>query len=80
MATAADDAVTAQALFHLALGQTLAAEATPAQALLSEARRRAPDQVSVWLGYISTMLGARPDCQAVLIALSQTLLAPPPAD
>jgi len=31
----------------------------------------------VWLGYISALLGARPDRQATLIPLSQTLLAPP---
>ena len=78
MATAEDQATIAQALFHHALGQALADDTLPEQALLSEARKLAPEQVQVWLGYLSTLLGSCPECQAALIALSQALLAPLP--
>ena len=80
VATASDDEATAQACFHLALGQALTNDLAVDQDLVIRARGLAPDQVPVWLGYISALLGARPDRQATLIPLSQTLLAPPPAD
>jgi hypothetical protein len=75
--TASDDADIAQAYFHLALGQSLTNDLAINRDLVIRARELAPDQVPVWLGYISALLGARPDRQATLIPLSQTLLAPP---
>jgi hypothetical protein len=78
--TASDDEAAAQACFHLALGQALTNDLAIDHDLVVRARELAPDQVPMWLGYISALLGARPDRQATLIPLSQTLLAPPPAD
>jgi hypothetical protein len=75
--TAPDDEAIAQACFHLALGQALTNDLAINRGLVIRARELAPDQVPVWLGYISALLGARPDRQATLISLSQTLLAPP---
>ena len=77
MVIASDDADIAQACFHLALGQALTNDVAINRDLVIRARDLAPDQVPVWLGYISALLGARPDRQATLIPLSQTLLAPP---
>ena len=75
--TASDDADVAQACFHLALGQALTNDLAIHRDLVIRARELAPDQVPVWLGYISALLEARPDRQATLIPLSQTLLTPP---
>jgi hypothetical protein len=80
VATASDDEAAAQACFHLALGDALTDDPATDPDLVVRAKGLAPDQVPVWLGYISALLGARPDRQTALIALSQTLLAPPPAD
>ena len=77
--TASDnDEVTAQALFHLALGQALTDDQGADPELSGKARRLAPEQVSVWLGHINAFLDVRPDCAKALIALSQTLLTAPP--
>jgi hypothetical protein len=80
VATASEDEAAAQAYFHLALGQALTDDPATDHDLVVMAKGLAPDQVPVWLGYIGTLLGARPDRQATLIPLSQTLLAPPPAN
>jgi hypothetical protein len=79
MITATDDEDTAQALFHLALGHALTDDLAAADLIVS-AKRLAPDQVPVWLGHTSVLLGARPDRQTALIALSQALLTQPQAD
>jgi hypothetical protein len=55
--SAASDEDVAQCLFHLVLGQTLTDDPVTDQEYIVTAKKLAPDQIPVWLGYISSFLG-----------------------
>jgi tetratricopeptide (TPR) repeat protein len=76
-ASASSDEDFAQCLFHLALGQALSDDPVIDQERIVHAKKLVPDQVPVWLGYISSLLNTRPACREALIALTQALLTQP---